>query len=49
VPERFRNTSVTVLDPEAPFRARLINCTEHLDELDKLDELDDQGPGSAPV
>jgi 2,3-bisphosphoglycerate-dependent phosphoglycerate mutase len=29
-PERFDNTSVTVLHEEAPHRASLINCTRHL-------------------
>jgi probable phosphoglycerate mutase len=41
LPERFDNTSVTVLDPEAPFAARLVNCTEHLAGLESA--------GSAPV
>ena len=30
VPERFDNTSVTVLHEVAPHRASLINCTRHL-------------------
>jgi 2,3-bisphosphoglycerate-dependent phosphoglycerate mutase len=30
VPDRFDNTSVTVLHEEAPHRAGLINCTQHL-------------------
>lgn len=41
LPERFDNTSVTVLDPEAPFAARLVNCTEHLAGFESA--------GSAPV
>jgi probable phosphoglycerate mutase len=41
LPERFDNTSVTVLDPEAPFAARLINCTAHLAGFESA--------GSAPV
>jgi probable phosphoglycerate mutase len=33
-PERFDNTGITVLDPEPPFAARLVNSTQHLgDEL----------------
>ena len=32
VPDRFDNTSLTVLDAEHPHRVRLINCTEHLPE-----------------
>ena len=34
VPERWENTSVTILDGPAPWRARLLNCTTHLDDLD---------------
>ncbi len=30
VPERFDNTSVTILHEEAPHRVGLINCTRHL-------------------
>jgi 2,3-bisphosphoglycerate-dependent phosphoglycerate mutase len=30
IPERFDNTSVTILHEEAPHRAGLINCTRHL-------------------
>lgn len=30
VPDGFANTGLTVLDPEPPFEARLINCTQHL-------------------
>ena len=41
LPERFDNTSVTVLDPEAPFAARLVNCTQHLAGFESA--------GSAPV
>jgi hypothetical protein len=31
VPERFHNTSVTVLDAERPYTARTLNCVAHLD------------------
>ena len=31
-PERFGNTSVTVIDPVAPWRAKLLACTAHLDD-----------------
>ena len=34
VPERWENTSVTILDGPAPWRVRLLNCTTHLDDLD---------------
>jgi probable phosphoglycerate mutase len=30
VPEQFDNTSLTVLDPDPPHAATLINCTRHL-------------------
>jgi probable phosphoglycerate mutase len=35
-PERFYNTSVSILDPIAPYAARLTNCYKHLgpDELE---------------
>lgn len=32
VPDHFGNTSLTVLDPDPPFAARLVNCTRHLSE-----------------
>jgi 2,3-bisphosphoglycerate-dependent phosphoglycerate mutase len=32
VPERFDNTSVTVIDPAPPFATRLVNCTQHLSQ-----------------
>ena len=33
VPERWENTSVTVVDCPAPWRVRLLNCVAHLDDL----------------
>ena len=30
LPDHFDNASLTVLDPESPFLARLVNCTQHL-------------------
>ena len=30
-PERWENTSVTILDGPTPWRVRLLNCTTHLD------------------
>jgi probable phosphoglycerate mutase len=30
VPSQFANTSVTLIDPDPPFTARRVNCTEHL-------------------
>jgi probable phosphoglycerate mutase len=34
VPERWGNTSVTVVDGPAPWRVRLLNCVAHLDGLE---------------
>jgi len=34
VPERWENTSVTIVDCPAPWRVRLLNCVAHLDGLD---------------
>jgi broad specificity phosphatase PhoE len=31
-PDQFANAGITVLDPDPPFEARLINCTQHLVE-----------------
>lgn len=33
-PERWENTGLTVIDPHAPWRVRLLNCIAHLDDLD---------------
>lgn len=30
VPDGFANAGLTVLDPDPPFEARLVNCTQHL-------------------
>ena len=30
VPEHFDNAGLTILDPDPPFAARLVNCTQHL-------------------
>jgi probable phosphoglycerate mutase len=35
VPERWENTSVTILGGPAPWRVRLLNCVAHLDGLDR--------------
>ena len=34
---RFGNTSVTILDGPTPWRARLVDCTAHLDEATRAD------------
>jgi probable phosphoglycerate mutase len=34
VPERWENTSVTIVDGPAPWRVRVLNCITHLAELD---------------
>lgn len=44
VPERWENTSLTILDGPGPWRVRLLNCVAHLDGL-----ADDVPPGAAPV
>jgi 2,3-bisphosphoglycerate-dependent phosphoglycerate mutase len=33
VPERWENTSVTIVDCPAPWRVRLLNCVAHLQDL----------------
>ena len=33
-PERWENTSVTIVDGPAPWRVRLLNCVAHLEGLD---------------
>ena len=33
VPERWENTSVTIVDASAPWRVNLLNCCAHLDDL----------------
>jgi hypothetical protein len=42
VPERWENTSVTIVDGPAPWNVRLLNCAVHLDGLDAT-------PGAAAV
>ena len=39
VPERFDNTSVTVLHEDAPHRIGLINCTRHLATSIQIDRM----------
>jgi broad specificity phosphatase PhoE len=34
VPERWENTSLTIIDCPAPWRVRVLNCIAHLDDLD---------------
>ena len=34
VPERWENTSLTIVDCPPPWRVRLLNCIAHLDDLD---------------
>jgi probable phosphoglycerate mutase len=43
-PERWENTSLTVVDGAAPWRVRLLNCTVHLDDL-----ASSAPPGAGPV
>jgi probable phosphoglycerate mutase len=42
LPDHFANAGLTVLDPDPPFEARLINSTDHL-----VAELEDAGGGPA--
>lgn len=42
VPERWENTSVTIVDGPTPWSVRLLNCVVHLDGLDAT-------PGAAAV
>lgn len=42
VPDRWENTSVTIVDGPAPWSVRLLNCAVHLDGLDTT-------PGAAAV
>lgn len=34
VPDHLANASLTILDPDPPYTARLVNCTQHLEGLD---------------
>jgi probable phosphoglycerate mutase len=43
VPERWENTSLTIVDGPAPWRVRLLNCAAHLEDLDTV-PLADSGP-----
>jgi len=43
VPERWENTSVTIVECPAPWRVALLNCVAHLDDLD-ADALAETGP-----
>jgi probable phosphoglycerate mutase len=36
-PMRWGNTSLTIVDPEAPFSVRVLNCTAHLDAAAEAD------------
>jgi broad specificity phosphatase PhoE len=43
VPERWENTSLTIVDCPAPWRVRLLNCVAHLADLDGAPRAD-SGP-----
>jgi len=32
MPDHFANAGLTILDPDPPFEARLVNCTQHLSD-----------------
>jgi hypothetical protein len=34
VPERWENTSLTIVECPAPWQVQLLNCVAHLDDLD---------------
>jgi probable phosphoglycerate mutase len=40
VPERWENTSLTIVDCPAPWRVRLLNCVAHLDGLEATPRAD---------
>jgi len=40
VPERWENTSLTIVDCPAPWRVSLLNCVAHLDGLDAAPRAD---------
>ena len=40
VPERWENTSLTIVDCPAPWRVSLLNCVAHLDGLDIVPRAD---------
>src|SRR5207302_4173137 len=40
VPERWENTSLTIVDWPAPWRVRLLNCVAHLGGLDAAPHAD---------
>jgi probable phosphoglycerate mutase len=39
-PERWENTSLTIVDCPAPWRVRLLNCVAHLDGVDAASRAD---------
>jgi len=39
-PERWENTSLTIVDWPAPWRVRLLNCAAHLEGLDAAPRAD---------
>jgi broad specificity phosphatase PhoE len=42
VPERWENTSLTIIDCPSPWRVRLLNCVAHLDDIEPM-PLTDHG------
>jgi probable phosphoglycerate mutase len=40
VPERWENTSLTIVEWPAPWRVRLLNCVAHLEDLDAAPSAD---------
>ena len=40
VPERWENTSLTIVECPAPWHVRLLNCIAHLEDLDGIPRAD---------
>jgi len=40
VPERWENTSLTIVECPAPWRVRLLNCIAHLEDRDSIPRAD---------
>ncbi len=44
VPERWENTSLTIVESAAPWEVRLLNCIAHLEDLDAAPTGPTRGP-----
>lgn len=43
LPERWANTSLTIIEKTSPWKVKLLNCTQHLDDLSADDESSRSG------